>query len=111
MIAKVILTFASMTTAGIYIHIPFCKSRCSYCDFATGLSNADLAERYVAPLEIYIQSDRKEDFSTTVDSIYFGGGTPSMLAASQIERLLEAVHQRFQIESAAEITMEINPGS
>jgi putative oxygen-independent coproporphyrinogen III oxidase len=100
-----------MTSAGIYIHIPFCKSRCSYCDFATGLYNADLAERYVAALEIDIQTTRKEDFSRTVDTIYFGGGTPSMLSASQIERLLEAVHQRFQIESAAEITMEINPGS
>jgi oxygen-independent coproporphyrinogen-3 oxidase len=100
-----------MTSAGIYIHIPFCKSRCSYCDFATGLYNVDLAERYVKALQIDIQTTRKEELSKAADTIYFGGGTPSMLSPSQIERLLEAVHQRFQIESAAEITMEINPGS
>jgi putative oxygen-independent coproporphyrinogen III oxidase len=100
-----------MTSAGIYIHIPFCKSRCSYCDFATGLYNADLAERYIKALEIDIQTTCKEELSKAVDTIYFGGGTPSMLSPSQIERLLEAIHQRFQIEPAAEITMEINPGS
>ena len=100
-----------MTSAGIYIHIPFCKSRCSYCDFATGLYNTELAERYVQALLIDIQTTRKEELSKAVNTIYFGGGTPSMLSPSQIERLLEALHQRFQIEPAAEITMEINPGS
>lgn len=100
-----------MTPAGIYIHIPFCKSRCSYCDFATGLYNSDLAERYVKALEIDIQTTRETELSKTVDTIYFGGGTPSMLSQSQIERLLDAVHKRFQVEPTAEVTMEINPGS
>ena len=100
-----------MTAAGIYIHIPFCKSRCSYCDFATGLYNSDLAERYVEALEVDIQTTRETELSQTVDTIYFGGGTPSMLSPSQIDRLLRAVHKRFQVEPTAEVTMEINPGS
>ena len=100
-----------MTAAGIYIHIPFCKSRCSYCDFATGLYNSDLAERYVKALEVDIQTTRETELSNTVDTIYFGGGTPSMLSPSQIEGLLHAVYRRFQVETTTEITMEINPGS
>jgi putative oxygen-independent coproporphyrinogen III oxidase len=100
-----------MTSAGIYIHIPFCKSRCSYCDFATGLYNAELAERYVKALLIDIQTTHNGTLLNAVDTIYFGGGTPSMLSPSQIERVLAALDQRFQIDLGAEITMEINPGS
>ena len=100
-----------MSAAGVYIHIPFCKSRCSYCDFATGLYNSDLAERYVKALEIDIQTTRETELTKAVDTIYFGGGTPSMLSPSQIERLLDAVHKRFQVDPTAEVTMEVNPGS
>ena len=72
-----------MTPAGIYIHIPFCKSRCSYCDFATGIYESELAERYVGALirEIAVSPIS----SQRVDTIYFGGGTPSMLSPGQIE--------------------------
>ena len=97
-----------MTAAGIYIHIPFCKSRCSYCDFATGLYESDLAERYIRALILDIQST---EAGREVDTIYFGGGTPSLLSPNQIERILSTVHARFKITSQAEITIEINPGS
>src|SRR5512146_2825108 len=97
-----------MTPAGLYIHIPFCKSRCSYCDFATGLYDSDLAERYIRALSLDIQST---EAGREVDTIYFGGGTPSMLSPNQIERLLSAVYARFKIDPQAEITIEINPGS
>ena len=100
-----------MNSAGIYIHIPFCKSRCSYCDFATGLYQTELAERYVAALIVDLQTTRADELSRSVDTIYFGGGTPSMLASDQIERILAVVHSRFQIDSKAEVTIEINPGS
>ena len=98
-----------MTPAGIYIHIPFCKSRCSYCDFATGIYESELAERYVGALvrEIAVSPIASQG----VDTIYFGGGTPSMLSPSQIERIMEAVYDSFAVDSAAEVTMEINPGS
>ena len=100
-----------MTHAGIYIHIPFCKSRCSYCDFATGLYQTELAERYVQAVIIDLQTTRAGELSRSVDTIYFGGGTPSMLSSDQIERILAVVHRRFQIDSKAEVTIEINPGS
>jgi putative oxygen-independent coproporphyrinogen III oxidase len=100
-----------MTHAGIYIHVPFCKSRCSYCDFATGLYQTELAERYVAALIVDLQTTRADELSRSVDTIYFGGGTPSMLSSDQIERILAVVHTRFQIDSKAEVTIEINPGS
>jgi len=100
-----------MTHAGIYIHIPFCKSRCSYCDFATGLYQTELAERYVQAVIVDLQTARADELSRIVDTIYFGGGTPSMLSSDQIERILAVVHRRFQIDSKAEVTIEINPGS
>ena len=100
-----------MKSAGVYIHIPFCKSRCSYCDFATGIYQEELAERYVQALLTDIQTTRQDDQSPAVDTIYLGGGTPSMLSPVQIERILSTVHESFDVEPAAEITMEINPGS
>jgi len=100
-----------MKPAGIYIHIPFCRSRCSYCDFATGMYNADLAARYVRALVREIESWRVVERPKTVDTIYFGGGTPSLLSPRQLETLLIAVHQRFTVAANAEVTMEINPGT
>jgi oxygen-independent coproporphyrinogen-3 oxidase len=98
-----------MTAAGLYLHIPFCSSRCSYCDFATGLYQSDLAERYVRALVADIRSSRY--FGDSVDTIYFGGGTPSLLSPSQLELTLATLHDCFKIDSQAEITLEINPGS
>src|SRR5262245_59685919 len=98
-----------VTRAGIYIHIPFCKSRCSYCDFATGLYETEIAARYVHALVAEISATRYS--AQTVDTIYFGGGTPSMLSPVQIERILTTVKECFDVSSAAELTMEINPGS
>ena len=98
-----------MTAAGLYVHIPFCSSRCSYCDFATGLYQSELAEQYVRAVVQEIRSSRYA--GQRVDTIYFGGGTPSLLAPSQLERILSALFEHFQIEETAEITLEINPGS
>jgi len=98
-----------MTAAGIYIHIPFCSSRCSYCDFATGLFQQELAERYVRALVEDIRLSRYS--GDIVDTIYFGGGTPSLLAPSQLESILATVHDCFKIDPHSEITLEINPGS
>jgi oxygen-independent coproporphyrinogen-3 oxidase len=98
-----------MTAAGLYVHIPFCSSRCSYCDFATGLYQTELAERYVRGLIHEISSARHE--GETVDTIYFGGGTPSLLAPAQLDRILATLHDRFKIAADSEITVEINPGS
>jgi len=99
-----------MTHAGVYIHIPFCRSRCSYCDFATGMYEGALAERYVAVIISEIENWREVEAPGPVDTVYFGGGTPSLLAPAQIESILTAVRSRFEMVAGAEITLEINPG-
>jgi oxygen-independent coproporphyrinogen-3 oxidase len=96
---------------GIYIHIPFCRSRCSYCDFATGIYNVDAAERYVAAVVSEIDSYAQISAPDLVDTIYFGGGTPSLLSSDQLQRLLETIHQRFKVTEDVEITLEMNPGT
>jgi oxygen-independent coproporphyrinogen-3 oxidase len=98
-----------MTQAGLYIHIPFCRSRCSYCDFATGLYESEIAERYVRAVVEEINASSVA--GARVDTIYFGGGTPSLLDPSQLERILAVVNERFDVAAASEITLEINPGS
>ena len=98
-----------MTPAGLYIHIPFCRSRCSYCDFATGIYQSELAERYVRGLVEEIATSRHA--GERVDTIYFGGGTPSLLTPSQLDLILSALHRQFDIDSGAEVTLEMNPGT
>lgn len=97
-------------TAGVYLHIPFCKSRCSYCDFATDVyRNAETVERYVSALVREIEGfdgDGRE-----ADTVYFGGGTPSLLTASQAGKILDAVNKKFSIAPGAELTMEMNPAT
>jgi oxygen-independent coproporphyrinogen III oxidase len=100
-----------MTAAGIYIHIPFCRSRCSYCDFATAIYHEQQAEHYVAALVKEIQSSSCCEAPREVDTIYFGGGTPSLLTPRQLERILDVVSARFAISKGAEIMMEMNPGT
>ena len=99
----------TMTAAGLYVHVPFCSSRCSYCDFATGLYKRELAEAYVCALVSEIRSSRYQ--GQPADTIYFGGGTPSLLTPQQLDRILATLHDHFAIDHAAEITLEINPGS
>jgi oxygen-independent coproporphyrinogen-3 oxidase len=100
-----------MKPAGIYIHIPFCRSRCSYCDFATGMYSSALAERYVLNLAKEIKSFTEVETTEIVDTIFFGGGTPSLLSPAQVEMILNAVTERFTVSTGAEVTIEINPGS
>lgn len=98
-----------MSKAGIYLHIPFCRSRCSYCDFATDVYKSGAAvERYVSALtkEIEIFSQKE-----TIDTIYFGGGTPSLLTPKQLEKILDSVYKKFSVDETAEITMEMNPAT
>lgn len=100
-----------MRQAGIYIHIPFCRARCSYCDFATGAYESALAERYVRAVANEISSSHLVEDVREVDTIYFGGGTPSLLNPTQVAHILEAVRERFRVAQDAEVTMEMNPGT
>ena len=100
---------------GIYIHIPFCRSRCPYCDFHSSVA-AGCSDEYTDALcrEIKSLEGMREfvgDEKISCDSVYFGGGTPSLLTSVQLERILEAVKERFELSSDCEITLECNPSS
>jgi oxygen-independent coproporphyrinogen-3 oxidase len=91
---------------GLYLHIPFCASICSYCNFNRGLYDAPLKAQYVAALEAEI---RAAGDGAAADTIFFGGGTPSLLEADEIARLIGACRDTFTVSSDAEITLEANP--
>jgi oxygen-independent coproporphyrinogen III oxidase len=99
--------------AGIYIHIPFCASRCHYCNFATGGYEAELAERYVQALltEISLADFGQRTAMRKIDTLYFGGGTPTTLSIEQFDRILTLCRTQFDLAPNTEITAEANPGS
>jgi len=93
--------------AGIYIHIPFCKTRCTYCDFFMG-TNETLLDTFVDALCAEAKI-RKEETGETVETIYFGGGTPSRLHRAHFDRIFETLFSHYTIAPDAEITLEANP--
>jgi oxygen-independent coproporphyrinogen III oxidase len=102
---------------GIYISVPFCKSKCSYCNFASGVFSRDRMQRYVDRVVEEMEAApgtadaREVDLVRAVDSIYLGGGTPSTLAPGQLQEIFAAVRRNFDVESNAEITVECAPGT
>jgi oxygen-independent coproporphyrinogen-3 oxidase len=115
---------------GIYISVPFCKSKCSYCNFASGVFSKQLFKRYVdrvvedissLPPQTSLLSSRAQgglrisgsdnELETLVDSLYLGGGTPTLLDPAQLERLFTAVHDNFEVAPNAEVTVECAPGT
>lgn len=96
---------------GLYIHIPFCIKKCAYCDFLSWSGDKDQKEEYVRDLEQEIRSYKTFAADYQVSTVYFGGGTPSILETGQIERIMGALRQTFRIEKKAEITLEMNPGT
>lgn len=101
-------------TSGVYIHVPFCKSRCSYCDFATDVYRGRAAvDRYVNALVKEI-SDPNSEFpnpTSQIETLYFGGGTPSLLSPRQLESIVSAVSDRFALADDLEFTLEMNPAT
>jgi oxygen-independent coproporphyrinogen-3 oxidase len=91
---------------GIYIHVPFCSSICSYCNFNRGLFESGLKDRYLTALE---QEIRRDGAAGRVDTLYFGGGTPSLLEPAEIGRLITACRDTFDVAEDAEVTLETNP--
>jgi oxygen-independent coproporphyrinogen-3 oxidase len=91
---------------GLYVHIPFCSAICNYCNFNRGLYDAALKDRYLAALhaEVDSRADR-----APADTIFFGGGTPSLLEPADIGALIESLDRGFALDGAAEITLEANP--
>ncbi len=95
----------------IYIHIPFCRKKCGYCDFYSGVASEEVRASYVETVCKEIEETPYADTKARVSSIFFGGGTPSLLTVSQISRILAALSRRFLVDASAEITMEMNPGT
>lgn len=94
--------------AGIYIHIPFCKQACYYCDFHFSTSTkrkSELVEALCTELLL-----RKNEFGNeTIETIYFGGGTPSFLSLAELNLIFTVIYKNFTVEANAEITLEANP--
>jgi len=97
---------------GIYIHWPFCLAKCPYCDFNSHVRHAPVDEtRYIAAFKTELAHRARLTPGRSVSSIFFGGGTPSLMKASTVAALLEAVASHWSVESNAEITLEANPTS
>jgi oxygen-independent coproporphyrinogen-3 oxidase len=103
---------------GVYISVPFCRAKCTYCNFASGVFGAERMERYVERVCGEIGAararvkgvGREVELPERVDTVFFGGGTPSLLSAEQMRRIFAAVRGEFAVDAGAEITLECAPG-
>ena len=95
----------------LYIHIPFCVKKCSYCDFLSAPATEQTKEAYMAALFAEIGGRAKDYKERIVTSIFIGGGTPSLLSGDSIRQLMEHIREGFTLAPDAEITMEVNPGT
>src|SRR5690349_13446131 len=93
---------------GLYLHVPFCSAICNYCNFNRGLFDADLKRRYVDALVAEIAAAGTGE---PADTIYFGGGTPSLLSSDDVRRIVAACRERFALAADTEVTLEANPES
>jgi oxygen-independent coproporphyrinogen-3 oxidase len=99
---------ATVQPQALYIHIPFCASKCRYCDFASEVAGAGTVRKCLDA--IHEELRRRGDMADTLSSVYIGGGTPSLMSGDQITQLLETVTSSFQVSETSEITIETNPG-
>ena len=100
-----------MRSLGLYIHIPFCRAKCVYCDFYSLPRAEGQMDAYASALAHRLAAWRERAADYTVDTVYFGGGTPSYLGPDRLCRLLDTVFQNYHIAPGAEITLEANPDS
>ena len=98
-----------MKKIGLYIHIPFCKRKCPYCDFFSIKMNDEEMNRYVD--KVIERFDKYCNDDIVLDTVYFGGGTPSTLGTERIAKILNTINDKFTVDENAEITMEMNPTS
>ena len=96
---------------GLYIHIPFCKAKCAYCDFYSLAHSEEKMDTYMAALLRHLEEVAPRAAGMQVDTVYFGGGTPSYLGAARLCRILQTVLRRYDVARDAEITLEANPDS
>ena len=104
---------AGQKKLGIYVHIPFCKSKCEYCDFYSlgGSRDRRVTDDYLQALADHIKESGRLTPEHVVDTVYFGGGTPSFFGAENLEKILGEIQRRFRLDPDPEITLEANPDS
>lgn len=102
-----------MKNLGIYIHIPFCKKKCNYCDFISFSKNDETQKQYIDSLIKSIENNKQQNNfkNYIVNTIYIGGGTPSYIDSKQIVKVVDKIKESFVVSEKAEITIEINPGT
>ena len=100
-----------MKEIGLYIHIPFCKQKCAYCDFISFEGREADMDEYVKTLIEELKGWHNPLKEYHIQSIFFGGGTPSLLSRFQLDVIMQEIHRCFHVESSAEITIEANPGT
>ncbi|MBR5316751.1 MAG: radical SAM family heme chaperone HemW [Lachnospiraceae bacterium] len=100
-----------MNRLSLYIHIPFCVKKCHYCDFLSAPCKEETRQEYVETLCMEIVQRAKLYKDRIVDTIFFGGGTPSLLSAGQMGKIMDVIRQEFRVLPEAEISMEVNPGT
>ena len=98
-----------MKELGIYVHIPFCKQKCSYCDFISFSNKNNLIKQYIEALRQEIKKSATTEYE--ISTIYFGGGTPSYIEDNYIVDILKTIKQNYNINKKVEITIEVNPGT
>ena len=96
---------------GLYLHIPFCRRKCLYCDFLSAPAGEETVENYVEALCRQIREEAEAFAGHEVRTVFLGGGTPSVLTADQMDRVLSAVRARYALSDGAEVTAECNPGT
>jgi len=102
---------------GLYISVPFCRTKCSYCNFASGVFSKAVFGRYVDRVCLdmenahWIAEEMGGELDRVVDTIYLGGGTPTVLDPAELQRIFQAIGSRFEVQSGAEITVECAPGT
>src|ERR1700685_4575548 len=102
---------------GIYISVPFCRTKCTYCNFASDVFSKAVFGRYVDRISFDISnadsmaSEVRCVLERSVESIYLGGGTPTVLESKQLERIFDKVRSEFEVTAGAEITVECAPGT
>lgn len=100
-----------MNKLGIYIHIPFCERRCKYCDFTSSIFNQDRMKDYVENLLLEIKNNKELLKNYIVDTIFIGGGTPSLLSIDEITSLVNGLNEAINLDENYEFTIETNPNS
>lgn len=95
--------------AGIYVHIPFCKKRCSYCDFHFSTTFSSYREKLIAAICSELEIRKTELHGALIETVYFGGGTPSLLTKEELASIMSTIRNQFQLSDNPEITFEVNP--